>query len=343
MRRSALLAVLLGTVLLLLPESGAAAGGRVLAEVDGEAITAEAVDRAVALPLAEFQGQLYELKRRKLEELISETLLRREAARRRVSVPELLDAEVTAKTGPVTDQEIETFYRENRARLSGDDKAVRERIRSFLQAQRLAAEREAFLQKLRSQSHVVVRLNRPPPVRVAVDPREGAAVKGPPGAPVAVVEFSDFQCPFCKKALAELERVLAAYPTQVRLIYRHLPLEGIHPQARGAAEAAECASTQGRFWEYHDRIFAEPEDLSPAKLRRLAEEVRLNLEDFEQCLTQGQTRAAVAQDTAVATRLGLTGTPTFFINGRPIQGAQPFQAFRAIIDEELLAPEKAPR
>ncbi len=309
-------------------------GKDVIAEVEGEAITAQAVEDALAAQLANLEEQIYKLKREKLEELIAETLLRQEANRRGISIQELLDVEVASKVGRLTEQEVDNFYQQRRAGFRGPEKEVRERIRRELNAQRAAAQKEAFVRQLRAERRVVVHLQPPAPIRVAIDSREGAALKGLPTAPVLIVEFSDFQCPYCRKALNELEKVRAAYPKEVKLVYRHFPIDRLHPQARLAAQAAECAGTEGRFWEYHDLLFGQA-DLSEQKLKELALGLKLNLPAFEQCLSGEWARTRVAQDVAAGTRAGVSGTPTFFINGRLLVGAQPFDVFKGIIEEEL--------
>jgi protein-disulfide isomerase len=284
---------------------------------------------------------MYDLKRRELEALIAQRLLAQEAAKRGTSVAALLDAEVTAKVGLVTQQEIEAFYQANKARLPGDEAAARERVRAFLQQQKLAAQRERFVGSLRSQAKVLVRLQPLPVVRLDVS-IDGAPFRGPDGAPVTLVEFSDFHCPFCKQVQATLIQVLARFPGKVRLAYRDFPIDSLHPQARRAAEAARCAQDQGKFWDYHDLLFANAPNTTPEELTRYAQQVGLDLTKFERCLSDGVHRAAVQRDLDEGIRLGITGTPTFFVNGRPLSGAQPLEAFARVIEEELARPA-APR
>jgi protein-disulfide isomerase len=306
----------------------------VLAEIAGVALTAQEVDQALGPQLGKLYQQIYEVKRRKLDELIAEKLLRQEAAKRGLSVQQLLDAEVNSKADQVTEQEVESLHQKNRTKLRGPEKKIRERIRSELVAERAATQREAFIRQLRAERRVVVYLQPPIPIRVSLDGGEKAAVKGLPEAPVVIIEFSDFQCPFCRKALTELDRVRAAYPKDVKLVYRHFPIDRLHPQAWLAAQAAECAGAEGRFWEYHDRLFAQS-DLSLPKLKELAQGLKLDLPAFEQCLNGEWARTRVAQDVEAGKRAGVSGTPTFFINGRVLAGAQPFESLRAIIEQEL--------
>jgi protein-disulfide isomerase len=305
-----------------------------LADVNGETITAEELERALGARLSKLEEQIYDLKSRELDSLIAQRLFAQEAAKRGISVPALLDAEVTAKVSLVTEKEIEDFYQANKARMRGDDTEVRQKIRAFLQQQKLTARREAFVESLRSQGKVVVRLQPPPAIRIEVS-TDGAPIRGAADAPVTVVEFSDFECPFCKQTHPTLKQLLDRYPGKVRLAYRDFPLDSIHPQARRAAEAARCANDQGKFWEYHDVLFSQSPQLAPEDLRRYAGQMGLDVTKFDGCLATGVHRAAVQRDLDEGNRLGITGTPAFFINGRTLTGAQPLEAFTRLIEQEM--------
>lgn len=311
------------------------AAGEVLAELDGVAITAEEVEKAIGAPLRKLEEQIYDLKRETVEAMIAERLLAREAAKRGMSVQALLDAEVTPKVGLVTEQEIETFYQANKAQLKGEEEAtIREQIRTYLQNQRLVAQREAFVRSLRSQAKVAVHLKTPPVFRaqVAVD---GAPFKGSATAPVTIVEFSDFQCPFCKRVQPTLTQLLTRYSDKIKLVYRDFPLDSLHPEARKAAEAARCANDQGKFWPYHDLLYAGAPKAGPEQLKAHARTAGLDLSAFEQCLSSGKYQAAVQKDVEDGARAGVTGTPAFFVNGRALTGAQPLDSFIRVVEEEL--------
>ncbi|HSE91616.1 MAG TPA: thioredoxin domain-containing protein [Candidatus Binatia bacterium] len=305
-----------------------------LAEVNGETITADELNRVLGARLSKLEEQIYDLKHQELDSLITQKLLAQEAAKRKISVAALLDAEVTAKVPLVTETEIDAFYQANKGRMRGDEADLRQKIRASLQQQKLNARREAFIESLRSQSKVVVRLQPPPAIRVQVS-TDGAPVRGAAGAPVTVVEFSDFECPFCKQTQPTLKQLLERYPGKVRLAYRDFPLDSIHPQARRAAEAARCAHDQGKFWEYHDVLFTQSPQFAPEDLRRYAGQVGLDVTKFEGCLAAGVHKAKVQRDLDEGNRLGITGTPAFFINGRSLTGAQPLEAFTRLIDQEL--------
>jgi protein-disulfide isomerase len=159
--------------------------------------------------------------------------------------------------------------------------------------------------------------------------------RGPKDAPVTIVEFSDFQCPFCKTATVTIKQVLDKYPGKVRLVFRDYPLASLHPQAPKAHEAARCAADQSKFWEYHDVLFERSPKLSVPELKRYAQELKLDATAFDQCLDSGKHTAQVDKDFQEGVSLGLTGTPSFFINGKQIVGAQPFATFQKVVDGEL--------
>lgn len=174
----------------------------------------------------------------------------------------------------------------------------------------------------------------PDPAQKVEVPIGDAPVRGPADAEVAIVEYSDFQCPFCARVLPTLSQIQEKYGDRVKLVYKHLPLR-IHPEAQPAAAAAEAARLQGKFWEMHDKIFAGQRELSDAKYVQWAQELGLDMERFERDRKSEAVRARIAKDEEEASRLGVGGTPAFFINGRFLSGAQPFESFQRMIDEEL--------
>ena len=310
------------------------ASGGALAENRWCGNHAQDVDKAVGAPLVKLQEQMYNLRRQKLDELINATLLTREARKRNLSVPALLDAEVTSKVALVTEQEVEGFYEKNKARVPGDPTAARQQIRIHLQNDRIAAKNQDYFQLLRSKAKIAVHLEPPPVHRLEVL-IDGAPFKGPPKAPVTMVKFEDFHCPYCKKAQPTVAQVLSKYGNKVRLVHRDFPIDSIHPAARKAHEAARCANEQGKFWQYHDVLYTNAPKADVADLKRYAKEVGLDVPAFEKCVASGKFRDAVQKDVDEGARLGVNGTPSFFINGRLLSGAQPLESFASIIDEEL--------
>jgi protein-disulfide isomerase len=308
--------------------------GEVVAVINGEPITAADLDDTIAASLAKLDEQAYQLKKTRLDEMIADRLLAAEARRRNISVPQLIDQEVTRKVSQVTNADVAQFVAANRSRIQGDPARLDGRIRAFLAEQRTSARRDAFVDALRRAASIDVRLKAPPVFRAPVK-TDGFPSRGPASAPVTIVEFSDFHCPFCRAAQPTLQQVLARYPDQVRLVYRHFPLDSIHPEARRAAEASWCAARQDKFWRFHDGLYANGADASTATLDRVAREAGLDTAAFDACLAGGDARAAVQRDVDEGLRFGVDGTPGFFINGRMLSGNQPMDAFVKIVDEEL--------
>jgi protein-disulfide isomerase len=305
-----------------------------LADVDGIAITQKDLDRSAGKALSNAREQLYKLERQKLEEHIGATLLTQEAKHRNVSVSTLLEQEVNGKVPPVTEEEIQQFYDSNKNRLPVELAKVHDQIRDYLREQKIEKQKNEFFKMLRAKSKVTTYLTPPPVYRAEVN-FTGAPMRGSEKASVTMIKFEDFQCPYCKTAQSTFKELLKKYDGKLRLVHKDLPLEALHPQARQAAEAARCAGEQGKFWEYHDKLYANSPKAGVEELKNYAKEVGLNSGSFEQCFTSGKYKALVQKDLSEGAQLGITGTPTFFINGREFSGAQPVEAFAAIIDEEL--------
>ena len=305
-----------------------------MAEVDGVVITRADVDRSVGKEIQSLREKLYHLEQQKLNEYIGATLLTREANERNISVSTLLEQEVKLKVAPVSESDIQIFYEKNKNRIGADLEKVHDQIRDYLLEQRNTQQKHEYLKTLRANAKVMSYL-KPPPVYRADVSVSGAPIRGAEKASVTIVKFEDFQCPYCKTVQPTFLELLTRYDGKVKLVHKDLPLEAIHPQARPAAEAARCAGEQGKFWEYHDQLYAKASKLAAENLKDAAKGVGLNVASFEQCVVSGKFKGAVERDFNEAARLGLTGTPAFFINGRALIGAQPIEAFTAIIDEEL--------
>ncbi len=177
-------------------------------------------------------------------------------------------------------------------------------------------------------------LKAPPVFRAEVS-ADGPLFKGPKVAPVTLVKFEDFHCPFCKRAQSTIAELLSRYGKKLKLVHRDFPIDSLHPQARKAHEAARCANDQGKFWDYHDILYDNAPKASLDDLKAYAKQLGLRMTEFESCLTSGKYQAAVQADVDDGQRLGITGTPTFYINGRLLSGAQPLASFASLIDEEL--------
>ena len=307
--------------------AAAADAARVIATIDGSPITDAEVEKALGPELGRLEREIYDLKRKQLDAMIAQRLLEREATKRNVAVEQLLASEVDAKLAPVADEEVDRFYETNKARIR-EMPDIKSRIREFLVTQQRDARREAFIGTLRSASKVDITLAAPA-VRRANVSIEGAPVRGDASAAVTIVEFSDFHCPFCRTVQPTLLQLLERYKGKVKVVYRDLPLDGLHPNARRASEAARCAGEQGKFWEYHDVLYASGNDVSDAVLGGHAAKVGLDAAAFTTCLASGKFRGGIQNDIDEAGKLGVQSTPAFFVNGRLISGAQPAGSLRA--------------
>jgi len=307
-----------------------------LALVDGEAITRADLEEFVGNELAmlehQYGSQLYELLETGVTQAVRQRLLDAEAATRGVTVEDLVLSEIETQI-TVTEADIAAWYSANQGRLQGRPmEMLRGPIRQFLWDQDREERMEEFAGTLASGHAVDVMVD---PYRVDFD-NQGQPVFGPADAPITLVEFSDFECPYCGGFAATLDKVKDAYEGKIRLVYRQFPLTQIHPNALKAAEASLCADEQGRFWELHDAMFAEQAMLSEGDLKRKAGRLGLDQAAFDACLDTGKFAERVAADLSVGQRLGIDGTPAVFINGRPlVGGAVPFEMLVEMIDDEL--------
>ncbi len=313
------------------------AAGDVVAKVGATSITLAQVDeKALEQPVANFGSlklsqALYEARRQAIDELVANALLDVEAKQRGVERAALIEKEISDKVTPVGDAEVASWYQANQARVQGAPlEQVRAPIRAYLIQERMAVAREQYLDTLKAKTPVVISLEPP---RLAVSAAKGAT-KGQPNAPIEMIEFSDFQCPFCQRAHATVEQVLATYGDRIRFVYRHYPVQG-HAAAKPAAEASECAKEQGKFWPFHDRLFANTSKLSDADLKAHAAAVGVDTATFNACVDSHKYRSVVEADARDGDAVGVNGTPAFYINGRMISGAQPFEVFKKLIDDEL--------
>jgi protein-disulfide isomerase len=274
---------------------------------------------------------LYEARRNAVDELVATALMDQEAKTRGVDRTTLVEQEIMSKVPQVAEQEVAAFYQANQSRVQGASlDQVRQPIRAYLVQERMQTARQQFLETLKSKTPVRVMLE-PPRQNVAA---ANGASKGPAAAPIEIIEFSDFQCPYCQRANPAVEQVLSTYGDRIHFVYRHFPLPN-HPNARPAAEASQCAAEQGKFWPYHDRLFANPARLGAADLKQHAVELGLDASKFNACVDARKYKAQVDADTQAGQEAGVNGTPAFFVNGRMLSGAQPFEAFKRIIDDEL--------
>ena len=303
----------------------------VVASVNGVPITQKQVDDSVGARIYPLQQQLYAIRRAALENLIVSRLLEVEAKARGVPVDQLR-RELTAGEINVTRAQVEEAFAQNAsffASMSPDE--ARERLRLDLENQTRMKHYRAGLERLRQKWAIKVNFAEP---ALSVRFDDGSSpVRGAAKPSVTIIEFSDFECRYCRDVQATLKQVMESYAKDVRLVFKHLPLEG-HRNAVSAARAAYCAGEQDRFWQFHDALFAVG-SLSPAVFDEVAAEIGLGLPRFKACLSSEQSRAAVVRDMETARGLRIDSTPSFLINGKLLKGALSFADFQRIIEREL--------
>jgi protein-disulfide isomerase len=327
--RSGLLITVALALLATLPVT--AAPDSAVALVAGKPIREKELDERTAPRLRELNTKIFEVREQALNEMIDEQLTHQEAGRLELSVQQLLNNKVDSHIEKPTSADIERYYASIKDRINLPlNEDVRSKILDFLTNSRRRIVYDSYLRGLRSRAAVVVLLS-PPRTVVSLDPMR---VRGPVGAPITIVEFSDFECPYCRGAEDTLRQLLSRYPIQIRLAYRDLPLK-FHPHAEPAALASHCALAQGKYWQYHDLLFENQEHLDGTALSDYAVRLGMNPKQFDECMTQKTYATEVQRDLDDGQMLGITGTPAFFINGVAINGAISLEEFSRVIDREL--------
>lgn len=320
------------------------AGGNdnVLAEIGDEQITRAEIELRAAIQLeslrneelrfaAEQRKKRHEILENTLNQMISDRLLELEAREQGVTRDELIQKEVQARIEQPTDEQADQFYEENKSRIRGSKEEVLPQIKAFLVRQQSQEALNDYLDGLRDKYDVESNLE---PLRFDID-TDGKPALGPENAPVTIVEFSDFECPYCSQFTDTMKQVKESYGNRVRIVFRHFPLKSIHPNAQKAAEASLCAGDQGKFWEMHDLMFEDQQHLTVAHLKEKAAAIELDLSSFEQCLDSGKYTEEVQEDVTAGLLAGVSGTPAIFINGRPFSGAISLEELSNAVEEEL--------
>ena len=312
-----------------------------VAKIGGKTITAGELDEAVKKDLAQleqqYQEQRYQIRKNQLDAMLRQRAFDEKAKSKGITREELVKQEIAAKIPEPSADEIRALY--DRAKAGGQQlpplDQVKEQIAGYIKNQKGQGMLAEYYDQLKKDMDIQVLLPPYQPPKVAVDatgPTKGAA-----NAPVTIVEFSDYECPYCVRAEPIVREVLAAYPGKIRLVYRDYPLP-MHAKAPKAAEAAHCAGDQGKYWEMHDKLFGANGKIDVPDLKAAAREVPgIDGGKFDQCLDSGVKAKEVEMHKKAGDDAGVSGTPAFFVNGRLLSGAQPLEAFKALIDEELKA------
>ncbi len=278
--------------------------------------------------------QMYEGRRNAFDRLLGAGLIEDAARARGVSPAEFIGREVQRRARPVGEREVQAFYRANVERLNGAPlNELEHSIRSALEQKNRESAIATLVAELR-QAGPAVRLLIDPPART-VPVTDHDPVRGDRHAQVTIVTFSDFQCPFCARLEPVLETVRATYGDSVRIVWKDFPLQSIHPESFKAAEASHCAAEQGRYWEFHDRLFAHQQKMDIDALRAHATALGLDTVQFSSCLDSSRYASAVQESLESGVSIGVQATPTVFVNGRVLSGAPSIDEFTSVIDKEF--------
>ena len=315
------------------PPSSNADRGRVLAVVNTKQITMGDIEDSLRPLIFSVQEEVYALRKQDLELKINDTLLAQEAQKKGITTRALLDGELT-KVARVTDADAQKFYDENKERISGDFAQTKTQIIQYLQERKEREATAAFADQLRRASTIQVNLTAPdvPSLSIATDDQP---VKGNPKAAVTIVEFTDFECPSCARQHPVLERLVTEFGDRLRLVVRDFPLSQ-HANARKAAEAAEAAREQGKYWEYASVLFRNQSALGVDKLKQYATEVGLDRARFDASLDSGKFAEKVQRDLIDGRKLGVNGTPTLYVNGKRISDKS-YESLKGAVEAALKA------
>ncbi|MEB2344163.1 MAG: thioredoxin domain-containing protein [Deltaproteobacteria bacterium] len=313
-------------------------GDRVVARMEGWQLTEAELEEEMHSELFKAEidhaNQMHAAKERRLSFLVDARVITEEAKRQGITPTELMRKEVGEPAELVSEEDLRALYQQYEERIGRPFDEVHDELRKVRVGQKREELKNALLARLRNEAGVEIDLPQPVLPVVAVAGGEQAPARGDAQAPVTIVEFSDFQCPYCRSMREPMEALFEEYPGKLRLVYRHFPLSS-HAEAMPAAQASMCANEQGRFWPYHDLLFEHQDALSDEKLRELAGAVGLDLAAFETCLASERYRALVEADLAAGRDAGVQGTPAYFVNGKPVFGAEPIDVFRRLIESEL--------
>lgn len=307
----------------------------VLAVVDGEKITLADLkekNENLSEQLFRLDENAYKVKEYYLRDVIKSKLIDLEAKKKNVKPEDLISQEVTSKLRPVSDEEAAAFAK---GKIPDNKFAeYKDRIKMYLAKQQEGELTNRYTTELEKKYNVKIKMKKPEKEKVEVKLSGDEPSKGPKNAKVTVIEFSEFQCPFCKRAYTHGRDIAKEYGDKVRYVFKHFPLS-FHEKAHRASEASLCMHEQGKFFEYHDKLFENNQALEDADLKKYAVEVGGDQAKFEECLNSGRNKAKVDKDLADAQKYGVSGAPTFFINGEAVVGAVPYEDIKKVIDEAL--------
>lgn len=308
----------------------------VVARIGGEDITEDMLMGDDKMDFFELRKREYELRMNQINKIMVDKLIGAEAKKAGMSIDDFVNKKIVQGDVKISDKDYKKFVADKHIPESQLNPQIKERIISYMQGTKKQELIQAYIGKLTKNSPVEVYFNRPK-LMVNVEAGNGPST-GSEKAPVTVVEFSDFQCPFCARAAETVSELKKKYGDKVRIAFRHFPLP-MHKDARGAAEASLCVNDQGggKFWKYHDILFKNQDKLDAANLAKFAKEAGADEKKFKECVDGKKFAAAVQKDMEYGEKVGVKSTPTFFINGQLLSGALPIESFSETVDEELAA------
>lgn len=338
LRPAVALALLLGVAVGCSPSDNAGAkanqddDSKVVARFGDKTITMAEVKAEVVGELQKLEQERHKVIKNKLDEMINLSLANAEAEKQGLTLQELLEAEVGARIIPSSPEQIAMFYEQRKGQMQGRTmEQMTPDIVEYLRRQQVQTIQAEYIDNLRATADAKIFLDVP---RIDLDIPEVAMSKGSSEAPVTLVEFADFECGYCRRVHPVVERLLSEYGDALRYTFVDYPLE-MHKRAIPASVAARCADDQDKFWEYHENLMVMRGDLSDEDLKKRAESLELDLDLFASCMTDSSHAEAVDQLFDLGQKLGVTGTPTFFINGRMVEGAKSYDDLKSVIDEEI--------
>lgn len=290
--------------------------------------------------LAEYLMGRYDAEYQATQQKMDEKILEAEAKKRSLgAIEDLLKVEINDKVSKPTDAEVADAYQALQRKLRGQTMEEARTVLEQAVTQKKQGERyAAYIEELRKSYRATVQLTFPEVPRIEVSADDDPSV-GPADAMVTIVQFAEFQCPYCGKARESTDKVMANYEGKVRFVFRDFPLE-FHDKAIPAAIAANCAGKQDKYWPVHDAFMADQQSLTEADIQRVVKAAKVDLPAWEECRKDPAMEAEIKKDAADGAAAGVTGTPAFFINGVFINGAQPYEKFKAIVDAEVSRKSK---
>ncbi len=308
----------------------------IVAKINGKEITEEMLIGDAKMDFFELKKREYDLRKERLKKLMTEELIGSEAKKANLSNDEFIDKKVVKGEIKISDADFNKFVKERQIPEKQINPQIKERILAFMKGQKRQDMIDAYVNGLTKSNPVEVYFQKPKmDVKVEVG---GSPAFGSEKAAVTIVEYSDFQCPYCARGAQTVQEIKKKYGNKVRVAFKHFPLP-MHPDARPASEASMCVNEQGsdKFWKFHDILFVDQKKMSAADLEAHAKASGADVAKFKECVASKKYADFIQKDMDAGEKIGVRSTPTFFVNGQMVAGALPFNDFAEMIDEELAA------